>query len=99
MMRIYQPIPIERLLIHLIQNDRDITKLHAQFEIEKDEIIEIMIQHFHELGIFIVHPGSYWEVIKKHLEDALLYSPELNEKREQVRKRIKKVREKSRRTV
>lgn len=97
MLRLFQAIQIERLITYLINGDKDVLEVCSGMEVEKEDLVEIMIEHFRGLGIFIVKPQKHAEIVKKHLLDALVHSPVIRQRRLAIQQQIEKSRAKSRR--
>ncbi len=80
----------------MIYQDREIMRLYSSWEIERDEICDVLLRHFENLGVYLVYPYAHAEVLRKEIIRHLLRSEEIQVKRSKIQKEIAKAREKSR---
>jgi len=95
-MRYFQSLDIERFVNLLIYNDREIGAICSSWEIEKEEICELLHKHFQQLGIFSVAPFTHADIIRGEIVNQLHYSPEIKMKRAAIQRDIARARERSR---
>lgn len=95
-MRYFQSLDIETFTNLLIYHDKEITRICAGWEIEKEETCNIILKHFELLGIYTVHPFAFGEMLRKEIIYQLGHSREIQKKRAEIQKEIAKAREKSR---
>ena len=95
-MRILKPLYIEGLISQLLYNDQEIGNILAGWEIERDEIRDILRNYFLSMGINEVKSSRQGDVLKAALIDQLEHSPDLQRRRKEVRAQISLAREKNR---
>ena len=95
-MRYFQSMRIEIYLTRLLTADREIVLLCADWEIEKEEVLQIVAKHFLELGIFDVFPLRHAKLIREKLIYILLNSTEIHTRREEIQRKIAQARERNR---
>lgn len=99
-MRFFQSMPTERFVNFLIASDREILQMCMGWEIEKEEVAMIIIDHFKDMGIFSVKPYQHQREMRSFILHFLNHSKIINGRREAIQREIAKAREKSRgRTV
>ena len=98
-MHFFQAIDIESFVNLMIYHDKEITRICSGWEIEKEEVCEIVVRHFNLLGIFMSQPFAFSETLRKEIIHQLLHSPEIQKKRAEIQQEINKAREKNRNRV
>ena len=51
---------------------------------ENDEIISLIVEHFREYGVFMVHPVEHARVIYRHIHQQIAHSPKLWARRKKI---------------
>lgn len=90
-MKYFQPVPIEIFVTNVISDDREVAHATENWNIEREEIIQIMVAHFKSLGIYVVKPLEYATVIRKNIMFQLRYNPNLKLRILQIAREIEKV--------
>ena len=70
-----EPVPIENF-VSLEFGRNTVAKLIANWRIEPETLIQIIISHHREMGVFFVYP-QHEKVIQKSIINALKSSPEV----------------------
>ena len=84
---------IELYIKAVINEDRDASKITETWNLEKDEIMSVLVDHFQSLGIFSVLPMRHAEKIYENVIFQLHNSPILIDKNEKVNESIRKLKE------
>ena len=92
-MKIKYSMPIELYIKAVINEDRDASKITETWNLEKDEIMEVLVDHFQSLGIFKVLPMQHAKIIYENVIFQLHNSPILLDKIEKVNESIRKLKE------
>jgi hypothetical protein len=93
-MKYFQPLSIDLFVGNLITEDREINRMIENWNIEKEEIIQILIQHFKSLGIYMVKPLEFSVLIRKNIVFQLKFNPTLKLRIFQIEEEIEKVKTK-----
>ncbi len=95
-MRFSQPLPIEYFVWILIQEDRDIAKMIESWNLERNEIEELLVKHYRDMGIFEVLPLEHALILKRDLMTQLQINPDLNAKKARVQQEIERLKARQR---
>ena len=76
-MKYFQRVSFEEFVHLIVTEDRETTKITDSWNIERDEVVSIPINHFRELGIFFVEPMRHADIIYKNIHFQLKHSPDL----------------------
>ena len=76
-MKYFQRISIEDFVKAIVMEDRETTKITDSWNMERDEVIGVIVGHFKELGIFFVDPMGHAKLIYDNIHFQLRHSPEL----------------------
>ncbi|MFK7827976.1 MAG: hypothetical protein AB8G05_27755 [Oligoflexales bacterium] len=87
-MKFFQRMAIDRFVNAIINEDRDILKISEGWNIEREEVIGIVVDHFNELGIYLVDPMEHAQTIYDNIVFQLKYSPVLRSRIQQVNRDI-----------
>lgn len=93
-MKYFQPLPIETFVSNIIADDREVTRIIENWNIEREEIAQILVNHFKSLGIYLVKPLDFAVVIRKNILFQLRYNPSLKLRIVQIAREIEKVKTK-----
>ena len=93
-MKYFQRMSIEQFIKIIVTEDKEVAKITDSWNIERDEVISIIINHFKELGIFFVEPMGHAELIYENIVFQLKQSPVLIERRQKVNKEIERAKAK-----
>lgn len=89
-------MPLERFIKLLMMNDREIVNTCMGWEIDKEEITNLLIDHYREMGIFEIRPKEHAIMIRENLVFQLNNSKEIKRRREIAQREIARAREKIR---
>lgn len=92
-MRLVRPTYIEGYVLAVLHHDRHAARLATTWQLEKEKISKVLVDHFHELGIYTVLPFKHSLLIHAQIIYLLRNSQELQEARAQVQKEIARARE------
>lgn len=76
-MKYFQRVSIEDFVRAIVMDDRETTKITDSWNMERDEVISVLVGHFQELGIFFVDPMGHAALIYDNIHLQLRHSPEL----------------------
>lgn len=93
-MKYFQPVPIEQFVTAVMNEEREISRITENWNIEKEEVTAILVAHFRSLGIYMVKPLSYAELIKENMMIQLKYNPTLRQRLIQVAREIERLKTK-----
>lgn len=94
-MKIKATMPIELYLKYVINDHREVSKITESWNLEKDDIISVLIEHFQNLGIYKVFPMEHSTLIYENIIFQLHNSPLLKKKIERVNESIRRMKEKN----
>lgn len=89
-MKFFQKMSIDQFVRQIIQDDRETNRMIESWNMEKDEIIQLVTEHFREYGIFMVSPMSHARLIYKHIQQHLIYSPKIRSRLNKIEAEIAK---------
>jgi hypothetical protein len=95
-MEIFRPVYIEGYVKSLILSDREISKICSGWELEREEIINILIAYFSEMGLYTVQPLEHSAIVRKEVVKQLAENKELKRRRQAISQEIEKARERNR---
>lgn len=90
-MRYFAPIPIDSYITKLITEDRLINELVETWNIEREEIIRMMITHYKDLGYFVARPLSHEVILRKDLLYQLRHNKALVARMRAIQRQIESV--------
>lgn len=93
-MKIKHKMSIDLFVKGVIEFDKDASKITESWNLEKDDIISVLVEHFEFLGIYEVLPMEHAELIYDNVLFQLKNSPVLGEKIEKVNEAIRRHKEK-----
>jgi len=85
---------VDQFITQIIQDDRDISKIIDTWNMEKEEITQIVIEHFKEFGIFMVAPMEHAQLIYDQIHFQLHHSPKLRARLSKIQSDIEKAKAK-----
>lgn len=94
-MRLKYRMSIELFVKKVISEDKTALKITETWNLDKEDIISVLVEHFQILGIYQVIPMAHEDLIYENILFQLENSPVLYEKREKVREAIRRLKEKS----
>jgi len=92
-MKIKYKMPIELYVKAVITDDREVSKITESWNIEKDDIISVLADHFEALGIYQVLPMAHENLIYQNIVFQLQNSPVLRAKIEKINESIRRMKE------
>lgn len=87
-------MPIDQFVNQIVQDDRETNKLIDSWNMEKEEIIQIIVEHFREFGIFMVSPMEHANIVYKNILFQLSYSPRLRARLNKIQADIERAKAK-----
>ena len=89
-MKYFQRVSIDEFIKQIVTEDRETTKITDSWNIEREEVVSIIIAHFKELGIFYVDPMKHAKIIYKNIHFQLKNSPDLMARIKKINEEIER---------
>jgi hypothetical protein len=93
-MKFFQPLPIEQFVTTIMTEEREVFRITENWNIEKEEVIQILVAHFRSLGIYVVKPLSFADIIKQNMVFQLKFNPQLRNRLVQIAREIERMKTK-----
>lgn len=71
-------------------DDRETTKITDSWNMEREEVISVVVSHFRELGIFFVDPMGHAKLVYDNIHFQLKHSPELRARLNRINEEIER---------
>lgn len=84
-MRIISEIPVE-LFVKSAVKDRKVERLFENMYVDRDQICDILIRRYREMGIYIIKPFAHAQHIEADLIEAIRTLPEIQAMAQKARK-------------
>lgn len=94
-MKYFLPVTIEYYVKQIISDDKEASRIMESWSIEKDEVVDIIVEQFKKLGIFKVHALKHSQLIYKNIIFQLNYCPQLIERLNKIREEIARAKARS----
>lgn len=93
-MKYFQPVPIELYVSTIVTDDREIARLTENWNMEREEMIQLLVKYFRSIGLFKVKPLEYAEIVHRNILFQLRYNPVIKSRLQQIAREIEKVKTK-----
>jgi ABC-type phosphate transport system ATPase subunit len=94
-MRYFQKISIEQFITSLMNEDKDTLRIMDSWNIERAEVINMLISYYRRVGVLYVLPMEFAKLIYEDIHYQLRYSPEIRGYVREIEEKIARAKAKS----